>query len=637
MGRRYQEELDELSTIRNFVAADTVKKLSELALQASSTGLIVVASGGTKVIAEWACRLHRLVFGSPSVAVTPLEYSSLTAPVRSSVWLLSAGGSHPDIRQAAQAAKFRGDTYVSAIVGQSNTPLEQWLKTELGAISVSLGLPAGVDGFLATNSVWAMACALAEAYVHWMPQVDHMKSPGNNFDELLYWARQETESSLGKIANGSDIVVLHDTWCTLGAQDFEARIIEAALSNLWISDFRNFGHGRHFWMSDRTENTTLIAIWTPSIDEMVEQSLAILPKSLAICPVRIPYDGVTGALASLAWSIHATHYWAIAKNRDPGRPGIPSFGERLYEGGFPYPVAPNIDSATKSIALKIGASGISGAEASNLFNAHKRAILKISDVSISGIVMDFDGTLIESIKRYEPIDTKIVGQLCRILESGVWLGIATGRGDSVQKSLQDAIPVNLRDKVVVGYHNGALVQSLDENVEGLDGLPVGDTFKKASIVLEEELMKHGFATIRSRKFQLTLSPCSGHTLEVVWKKAKECLVRNGLDEIGVWLSSHSVDVVSTQCSKLHVVNRVAAMAECKLENILRIGDRGAWPGNDWQLLNSPLGISVDQCSGDLDSCWNFSPPGMRCTEATEHILNCIQFDGISLKFLLGEN
>ena len=248
--------------------------------------------------------------------------------------------------------------------------------------------------------------------------------------------------------------------------------------------------------------------------------------------------------------------------------------------------------------------------------------------------MDFDGTLIESASRYDPLGPEIGDQLRRLLEAGIWLGIATGRGDSVQTSLQAAIPEHLRERVWVGYHNGARVQRLDDSVEGLDGSPVGALFQKVCAVLERELQTPGLAVIRARAYQLTLSPELGQTLEGIWKMATECLARHDLGAVNVWLSSHSVDVVAPVCSKLHVVNRIAALARCDTENVLRIGDRGAWPGNDWQLLNSPLGLSVDQCSADLETCWNFSPIGLRGTQATQYLLSRLQQEGASMRLML---
>ncbi len=634
MGRSYQEELAELSAIRNYVPASAVTQLRHAVLQASVSGLIVVASGGAKVIAEWACRLHRLTFGSPAVALTPLEYVALAVPVRATTWLLSAGGRHPDILQAVQAAKRRGDAYVTAVIGQSGTPLEQWLKKELGTASVSLALPAGVDGFLATNSVWASACTLFQAYAPWLPGTEERAVTGDVLDGVLRWAVDETASLRNTAVVRKDLVVLHDVWCALGAQDLEARLIEASLSNLWIADFRNFGHGRHFWMADRGDTTTLIAMWTSSADDMAAQSLELLPDSLLVRRVRVPFPGAVGALASLAWSIHATPHWAISRHRDPGRPGVPAFGERLYEGGFPYPSVPAADPIALSLARKSVGSILAEPASSQWRAAHDRARERLKDVIISAVVMDFDGTLIESASRYEPLEPEIGDQLRRLLEAGIWLGIATGRGDSVQTSLQAAIPEHLRERVWVGYHNGARIQRLDDPVEGLDGAPVGTLFQKVRVVLERELQTSGLAAIRARAYQLTLSPEPGQTLEGVWKMAKECLARHDLGAIDVWLSSHSVDVVAPVCCKLHVVRQIAMLAGCDTENVLRIGDRGAWPGNDWQLLNSPLGLSVDQCSADMETCWNFNPVGLRGTQATQYLLSRLQREGASMRLML---
>lgn len=637
MGRSYQEELVELWTTRSHVPASAVSQLSQAALEASAKGLIVVASGGAKVVAEWACRLHRLAFGSPAVALTPLEYASIPASVRSTTWLLSAGGRHPDILRAAQVAKRRADTHVIAIIGQSCSPLENWLRKELATSSVSLSLPDGVDGFLATNSVWAMACTLAQAYSPWLSEPESNQVSGDMLDGVLLWAANGVTALQDMESVEENLVVLHDVWCTLGAQDLEARLIEASLSNVWLADYRNFGHGRHFWIADRSDNTAMIALWTPSTDAMAEKTLDLLPKELSIRRVRVPYSGAIGALASLAWSIHVLPHWAKFRHRDPGRPGVPAFGERLYEGGFPYPTVSLADSVTESLARKI-LSRISDAATTPVWRAaRERARARLRDSIISGIVMDFDGTLIESASRYDPLEPKIGAELCRLLEEGLWIGVATGRGDSVQTSLQSAIPEHLRERVWVGYHNGAYVQQLDENVDGLDGAPADGLLQEACAVLEHELQATGLATMRARTFQLTLSPMPGQTLERVWKMAKECLARHNLNAIGVWLSSHSVDVVAPACSKLHVVSKIAALAGCDPKEVLRIGDRGAWPGNDWRLLNAPLGLSVDECSADIETCWNFNPVGLHGAQATQYLLSRLQRARGEMRLMLDED
>jgi hypothetical protein len=47
--------------------------------------------------------------------------------------------------------------------------------------------------------------------------------------------------------------------------------------------------------------------------------------------------------------------------------------------------------------------------------------------------------------------------------------------------------------------------------------------------------------------------------------------------------------------------------------VLTVGDRGAPPGNDFDLLTHPFSLSVDAVSTALDSCWNLLPLGVRNT------------------------
>jgi len=54
--------------------------------------------------------------------------------------------------------------------------------------------------------------------------------------------------------------------------------------------------------------------------------------------------------------------------------------------------------------------------------------------------------------------------------------------------------------------------------------------------------------------------------------------------------------------------------------VIRIGDRGMWPGNDFDLLSDRLGLSVDEVSRDPDHCWNLSPAGVLGPQATLHYL-----------------
>jgi hypothetical protein len=56
---------------------------------------------------------------------------------------------------------------------------------------------------------------------------------------------------------------------------------------------------------------------------------------------------------------------------------------------------------------------------------------------------------------------------------------------------------------------------------------------------------------------------------------------------------------------------------------LCIGDRGEWPGNDYEFLSTPYSLSVYTVSADSESCWNLSQAGHRGVQATMEYLRCI--------------
>jgi hypothetical protein len=71
-------------------------------------------------------------------------------------------------------------------------------------------------------------------------------------------------------------------------------------------------------------------------------------------------------------------------------------------------------------------------------------------------------------------------------------------------------------------------------------------------------------------------------------------------------------------SKLRVVEQVQHQSGGA---VLAIGDRGCWPGNDYELLSSPLSLSVDEVSADPETAWNVAPAGARGIEALVSYLN----------------
>ena len=95
-------------------------------------------------------------------------------------------------------------------------------------------------------------------------------------------------------------------------------------------------------------------------------------------------------------------------------------------------------------------------------------LARVRDARFGGVVLDYDGTVVETRRRFEPADPDMVSELNRVAGAGVRIGIATGRGVSVRRDLQKRLPRALWPVVLVGYYNGAEIASLDD-----DGVPNG--------------------------------------------------------------------------------------------------------------------------------------------------------------------
>jgi hypothetical protein len=70
--------------------------------------------------------------------------------------------------------------------------------------------------------------------------------------------------------------------------------------------------------------------------------------------------------------------------------------------------------------------------------------------------------------------------------------------------------------------------------------------------------------------------------------------------------------------------------------VLCIGDRGCWSGNDFDLLREPFSLSVDEVSPDPTTCWNLAPAGHRGVQATLDYLGAMQVGDSGLHLDLEE-
>jgi hypothetical protein len=108
----------------------------------------------------------------------------------------------------------------------------------------------------------------------------------------------------------------------------------------------------------------------------------------------------------------------------------------------------------------------------------------------------------------------------------------------------------------------------------------------------------------------------------LWDLTHEVLLTEGIRNVIVTRSSHSIDIVPEHVSKANVVAAIRSQIDDGA--VLAMGDRGRWPGNDYALLREPFALSVDEISVDPTTCWNLGQPGQRGLQVTLEYMNALE-------------
>jgi hypothetical protein len=189
------------------------------------------------------------------------------------------------------------------------------------------------------------------------------------------------------------------------------------------------------------------------------------------------------------------------------------------------------------------------------------------------------------------------------------LAIATGRGKSVRQSLRGSIPRRLWSSVTVGYYNGLEIAPLsDDNTPNTDAR-ASPSLAAVSAQLRSQPEVALCAEQTDRAHQITLEPRHALRPDHLWLLAQQAILISKVSDVQVVRSSHSIDIINAKRGKGVVVD--VLRKAIKEGAILCIGDRGRWPGNDYELLSEPFALSVDEVSLDPATCWHLGPPGSR--------------------------
>jgi fructoselysine-6-P-deglycase FrlB-like protein/hydroxymethylpyrimidine pyrophosphatase-like HAD family hydrolase len=624
MGRPYASEIQEFDATYEWAVAAPISELARSIAQAVHHPLIAVGSGGSLTSAHFATLLHTRLAGQASQTTTPYDLVTNAQQIGgSAVLICSAGGSNPDVVTAAELLIRRVPRQLIAITTKSGSPLQTQLESALWPQCHAFTTPTKKDGFLATNSLLATIVLLIRAYETWtgadtcLPRsLDVLLHPGATRRNFVDQFREH----VAPVVERSTLIVLHGATTKPAAMDVESRFTEAALANVQPADYRNFAHGRHHWLA-RHAATSAVLAFTEEGDEIARRTLALLPASIPRWLVSVE-PGLRGAVSAVCHSLFLANFAGAAKGIDPGRPHVPTFGRKLYHLKAMPRLHSRADNAQERMNLAIERK--TGRPLSSLavqgqldgWSTHYRAFVeRLSNARIRGLVIDYDGTLCAPHRRLDGPSSDVLKRLNALLNAGVIVAIATGRGKSVREALHKHVTSAAnRARLIVGYHNGAEIAPLGDKACPPSERPLVPELATIAKALQESntILRH--ATVGAKGKQISLELLSSGDATVLLNEAIRLVARYGACGTSLVNSSHSVDVIAPGVSKENVVEHLAKLLRITdggATSILCIGDRGRPPGNDADLLRHPLSLSVDEVSEDPSTCWCIAEPGLR--------------------------
>jgi hypothetical protein len=492
------------------------------------------------------------------------------------------------------------------------------------------------DGFLATNSLLAFAVLLVRAYNCAFSSNERLP---RDFDNLLV-DRQADRDYIEDLRARCDplwtretLVVLYGPSVATAALDLESKFSEAALGNIQLADFRNFAHGRHHWLAKRASKTGVLAICAKDERDLSERTLRLIPSTVPIARICLPNVGTTASLAALVAVLHLVGAAGKRHGIDPGRPRVPTFGRRIY--GLRALRAHNkaVSEEEIAIARKLGCDvqELRGRQDLAFWQgAFQQFVHRLAKATFGAVLLDYDGTLCDEQDRFSGPRDDVARELTRLLHGGIVLGIATGRGDSARTDLRKVLPKQVWNNVLVGYYNGSDIGRLSDDFHpNSSGTPSG-SLKSVADVLSMHPIISRLAKCKASHNQISVRPSSVADGELVWRLVQQLAQIHGLAALR---SSHSIDVLRPGVSKRSLLDQIRSLLHegC---GVLSIGDKGQWPGNDFDLLNTPYSLSVDEVSVDPDTCWNIAPPGHRGVQALLDYLGWIQLRKGSFRLAL---
>lgn len=626
MGKPFKKELAILKDTYCWAKSQELGPFKSLIDDLLQKPTFVVGSGGSFSTCHMLSLLHQFR-GGFAKPVTPLElYSSANSIRNSNVVVLSASGKNTDILFAYKHAIKNDAAKILGICTKMNTKLSSLASSHSISTILEFDSPAGKDGFLATNSLLAYFVLLSGLY-GFKNSVEAFELPTDLMEEISLF--------VSKLYHDFTLLVLYSGWAQPVAIDIESKFTEAGLGNVLLCDYRNFAHGRHNWLDKKRKQTAIISLVTKEEHLLAKKTLDLIPSDIPRLLLTSEHSTTLCSIDLLIQSFYLVNAIGDKVGIDPGRPGVPTYGSKLYNLKYTGLLKePKEDyKSINAILRKTGyLSFLDLRDDEKKFWWNKLAEFKskISNEKFGALILDYDGTLCTKEERAGLPSKEVIDFLNLFIGRNYVLGIVTGRGKSIRETLVKCLNSKFHQNVIIGYYNGAVIAPLTDDTQP----PTAKKSKKSLSIIADKLEKFPYPGTRLeitlRPLQLTIEDNGKSDWRITKNRVLEEIKKLGLYDIQVLESGHSLDIVSKpDVSKLNIVKY--CKEECEKRKIatafLCIGDKGRLPGNDFELLSVPNSLSVDEVSTDANTCWNLSEQGSHGVLTSLHYLNQFKFFG----------
>ena len=396
MGKPFKGELQILPSTVKWAAKQDVTCLSKYLFEENKqTPLVCIGSGGSLSACHYAAQLYQQRNGVLAQAMTPLQlmYAGREIIRGSKLLFLSASGKNKDILNAIKYGIKYNEAGMMSLTLRKNNPTEELLEQSPKVLRWCEDIPSEKDGFLATNSLLATFTLLCKA-------AGYEKEFSNSqiLDSLeplnFELATRPLNLELSGIQN---FIVLYGAAGEPVAWDIESKLTEAALGSALLSDYRNFGHGRHHWFDKRGENSAIIALVTPVERELANKTIGCLPKSVPVIYIETELETPEASIDMLLKVFRFVNDLGEARGIDPGKPGVPGYGRVLYNLDYfklTNRILPNEKTLDVAVLRKLGIAGRDNAPLWEYYSeACQRFVRQLNRGKFTTIAFDYDGTL----------------------------------------------------------------------------------------------------------------------------------------------------------------------------------------------------------------------------------------------------